>query len=282
MKKKLVAGITSVGLVGGAGITTAVVAVPGLAIAQEDAQEAPEVPGPQHRPGRVFADLIESGVLDADEAAAVQEVLRELRDAARADNEDEAPRPGRRHPVRAGFALHELLEDGVVDADELAALPDDHPIFDEDGPFAPYLVDGELTSEELEELKTARKAEMEERRAARTAAVEEALQSLVVDGTLTSAQVDAVLEALETAREERPHPVRRSMRAGWQIAEMLEDGVIDAAELAELPEGHPLADPEGPAAEYLDDGQLTEDELTELRSQLRPSRAAAEGEGQDA
>ena len=72
------------------------------------------------------------------------------------------------------------------------------------------------------------------------------------------------------------------MRAGWQIAEMLEDGVIDATELAELPEGHPLADPQGPAADYLDDGQLTEDELAELRSQLRPSRAAAEGAGQDA
>ena len=67
------------------------------------------------------------------------------------------------------------------------------------------------------------------------------------------------------------------MRAGWQIAEMLEDGVIDAAELAELPEGHPLADPEGPAAEYLDDGQLTEDELAELRAQRRATRPNSVG-----
>jgi hypothetical protein len=60
------------------------------------------------------------------------------------------------------------------------------------------------------------------------------------------------------------------MRAGWQIAEMLEDGVIDAAELAELPEGHPLADPDGPAADYLDDGELTADELAEIRAKFRP------------
>jgi hypothetical protein len=140
------------------------------------------------------------------------------------------------------------------------------------------LTDGELTSEELDEIKAARQAEAEARRAERSAAIEEALQSLVDDGTLTADQVDAILEAIETARAERPHPIRRGMRAGWQIAELLEDGVIDAAELAELPEGHPLTDPEGPAAEYLDDGQLTEDELSELRSQLRQRRANAAGQ----
>jgi hypothetical protein len=278
MKKKLVAGLTSVGLIAGTGVATAVVGAPGLAVAQEDGEEAPQVPGPQHRLGRVFADLVESGVLEEDEVTAVHEVLKELRDAARADNEGETPRPGRRHPVRAGFALHELLEDGVIDADELAALPDDHPVFDEDGPFAPYLADGELTTEELEEIKAARQAEAEARRAERSAAIEEALQSLVDDGTLTADQLDAVIEAIETSRAERPYPIRRGMRAGWQIAELLEDGVIDATELAELPEGHPLADPDGPAAEYLDDGQLTEEELAELRSELRSRWSSAAGQ----
>lgn len=278
MKKKLVAGLTSVGLIAGAGVTTAVVGAPGLAVAQEDGEEAPQVPGPQHRSGRLFADLLESGVLDDEEVAAVQEVLKELRDATRAENEGETLRHSRRHPVRAGFALHELLEDGVIDADELAALPDDHPVFDEDGPFAPYLADGEITSAELEEIKETRQAEAEARRAERSAAIEEALQTLVDDGTLTADQLDAVMEAIETAWAERPHPIRRGMRAGWRIAELLEDGVIDAAELAELPEGHPLADPEGPAADYLDDGQLTEDELAELRSQLRPPRSNAAGQ----
>jgi hypothetical protein len=278
MKKKLVAGLTTVGLVAGAGITTAVATAPGLAIAQEDGEEAPQIPGSPHRSGRWLAELVETGVLDDDEVAAVQEVLQEQRDTARNDNGEEAPRPERRHPVRAGFALHELLEDGVIDANELAALPSDHPIFDEDGPFAPYLDDGELTTEELEELRTARAAEMEERRAERLVTVEAALQALVADGTLTQDQVDAVLEALQAALQQRPHPVRRGMRAGWQIAEMLEDGVIDAAELAELPAGHPLADPEGSAADYLDDGQLTEAELAELRSQLRSQTTSPTGQ----
>ena len=267
MKKKLIAGLATVGLVAGAGVTTAVVATPGLAVAQTNTEEAPQVPGSHHGPGRVFAELIAAGTLDDAEVAAIRDALQDLRsDDAAAD------RPSRRHLARTGFALHELLEDGVIDADELAALPDDHPVLDADGPFAPYLEDGELTAEELEELKAVREAEREQRRAERLAAVEEALQPLIADGTLTTSQVDAVLAALESARDERPRPIRRSMRAGWQIAEMLEDGVIDAAELAELPDGHPLADPDGPAADYLDDGQLTEDELAELREQHRRAR----------
>ncbi|MDJ0923699.1 MAG: hypothetical protein QNJ77_03975 [Acidimicrobiia bacterium] len=269
MRKKIIATLTSAGLVAGAGISAVVVSSPGLAVAQEEGVEAPAAPGSDHRRGRVFADLVESGVLDEDEVVAIHEVLAELRESMKEENGDTA-RPQRRHPVRAGYRLHELLEDGVIDADEIAALPEDSPILDPDGPFAAYLADGELSQDELEELRTVREAEEEERRAAVTEAVTAALQTLVDDGTLDSDQLDAVLTALETARDQRAHPVRRGMRAGWQIAEMLEDGVIDAAELAELPDGHPLADPDGPAAEYLDDGQLTRDELEELRGQHAP------------
>ena len=267
MRKKLIAGLTTAGLVAGAGITTAVVAVPGLAVAQEDNTEAPLYPGFERRGNGPLADLVESGVLDDEEVAAVQEVLQELRDEAREENGE---RP-RRHPVRAGFRLHELLDDGVIDADELAALPEDSPIFSEDSPFAPYLADGQLTAEELDELKAARDAERETRRAERLAEIDAALQTLVAEGILDASQVDSIVAALETWSEERPRPVRRGMRAGWQIAEMLEDGVIDASELAELPEGHPLADPEGPAAEYLEDGQLTAEELEALRAAKRSS-----------
>lgn len=269
MRKKIIAGLTTAGLVAGAGVTTAVVSSPGLAAAQEEATEAPQVPGPVHHGGGPLVELAESGVLDDDEIAAVREVLEDLREAARDEAGEDGVRPGRRHPVRAGFRLHELLDDGVIDADELAGLPEDSPILDADGPFAPYLGDGELTEDELDELKAIREAEMEERQAERLATITTALQALVEDGTLTSDQVTEIVEALETAAEERPRPVRRGMRAGWQIAELLEDGVIDAAELAELPDGHPLADPDGPAAEYLEDGQLTEDELAELRSSRR-------------
>jgi hypothetical protein len=275
MRKKMIAGLTSIGLVAGAGATAVVAASPGLALAQEEEATAPQNPG-LHR-GGVFAGLVEDGVLDDAEVAAVQETLLALREAAREEAGAE-PRLERRHPARAGFRLHELLDDDVIDADEIAGLPADSPILDPDGPFAPYLEDGELTADEMEELKAARQVEMEERRAEREAAVIEALQALVDDGTLTTDQVDAIVEALQTARDERPHRMRRGMRAGWQIAELLEDGVIDADELAELPEGHPLTDPEGPAADFLDDGQLTEDELAELRSQRHPVPAESGAE----
>ena len=267
MRKKLIAGLTSVGLVAGVGVTTAMVSSPGLAVAQEDEVEAPQEPGRHHRSGGLLAGLVEDGVLDDAEVAAVQEALQALWEAAAEENGFEGRE--RRHPVRAGYRLHELLEDGVLDADEIAGLPDDSLVLDPDGPFAPYLEDGQLTA-------AVRDAEMEQRRAEREAAIGEALDALVAAGTLTSAQVDEILAAVESAREERPQRVR-GMRAGWELAEMLADGVIDAGELAELPEGHPLSDPEGPAADYLDDGELTEDELAELRSQRRAERYPGSG-----
>jgi len=277
MRRKIVATLTTAGLVAGVGTTAVIVSNPGLALAQEEGVEAPQVPGQVARHGGLFAGLVEDGVLDQDEVTAVQDALKALRDAAREDNGvAEHPR-GFRRGARAGFALHELLADGVIDADEIAGLPEDSRILDPDGPFAPYLEDGELSVEDLEELRATREAMLAERRAEREAAVAEALEALVTDGTLTTEQVDAIVEAMAAARADHPRPVRRGMRAGWQIAEMLEDGVIDASELAELPDGHPLNDLDGPVAEYLDDGQLTRDELLELRSQLRPRPPAPGG-----
>ena len=52
-----------------------------------------------------------------------------------------------------------------------------------------------------------------------------------------------------------------------QIQSFLEDGVITAEELSQLPEGNPLTDPDGPLAEYLTDGQIIQDEFDEIRSQ---------------
>jgi hypothetical protein len=273
MANKIVAGLTTAGLMASGGVAAVVVTSPGLAVAQDDAVEAPQLPGPGMRPGGPFAELLDEGVLDEAEVETVRQVLQELHDAARQENGLDDSRRVRR-PFRAGYRLHELLEDGIIDSDEISELPADSPILDPDGPFVPYLEDGELSTDEMDELKGLREAEMEERRTERDAAVADALAAMVADGTLTTGQVDAITAALETAREQRPHPVRNRMRAGWQIAELLEDGVIDAAELAELPEGHPLADPDGPAAAYLDDGQLTADELAEMRSQFRPGPAA--------
>lgn len=278
MRKKIVATLTTAGLVAGVGTTAAIVSSPGLALAQEEGVEAPQNPGENLRRGGLFGTLIEDGVLDDGEVVAVQAALQALRDLAREEHGFTGDRPGPRRGARAGFALHGLLADGVIDADEIAGLPEDSRILDPEGPFAPYLEDGELSAVDLEELKAAREATMAEHRAERRVAVTDALAALDEDGTLTADQVDAILEAMATVRDERPHPVRRGMRAGWEIARMLEDGVVDASELAELPEGHPLKDLDGPVAAYLDDGQLTKDELIELRSQLHPGAPGPGGE----
>lgn len=107
----------------------------------------------------------------------------------------------------------------------------------------------------------------------------EVLGALVADGTLDQGQADAVKAALEAKHEEvraqfgewrEDHPARfeRDLNMGG----IFEDGVVDADELADLPDDHPLKDPDGPAAEFLDDGELSTDDLRELGRQRHPHR----------
>lgn len=107
--------------------------------------------------------------------------------------------------------------------------------------------------------------------------LEEVLDGLVADGTLTEAQATAVIDAVEAKAAEvrEEHPLaRHPFRLGLRLGALLDDGVITAEELAELPDGHPLADPDGPAAEYLDDGEITADEFRQLMQELRAERRA--------
>ncbi len=110
----------------------------------------------------------------------------------------------------------------------------------------------------------------------RGAHVVEVLDTLVADGTLTQAQADAVQEAL-AAKAEELRAEREERRAERQAArevvrEMLEDGVIDAGELAELGDDHPFNDPDGRFAEAAADGQITEEELKEIAQEHRGHR----------
>ena len=99
--------------------------------------------------------------------------------------------------------------------------------------------------------------------------LEEVLDGLVEDGTLTQEQADAVTEGVETQREEirSEHEALREQLRGF-----LEDGALSADELAQLPEEHPLRNLDT----YLEDGQLTEDELSEL-GPIGPGRGHGHG-----
>ncbi len=115
--------------------------------------------------------------------------------------------------------------------------------------------------------------------------LDEVLSGLVADGVIDQGQADAVAAALEAKveelreqreqwREDNPGRFDRGFRRGFRLGGLLEDGVIDAAEIAALPDDHPLKDTNGPAAKYLDDGQLTADELHQLHDELRQQRQA--------
>jgi len=104
-------------------------------------------------------------------------------------------------------------------------------------------------------------------RDARLGILDEVLRRLVDDGTLDRAQATAVAAALrdEAAERRRVHrAARRGVAAGFRLGRLLDGGVIDADELATLPGEHPLRNLDGPAAEYLEDGILTVEELRML------------------
>lgn len=117
----------------------------------------------------------------------------------------------------------------------------------------------------------------------------ETLDELVADGTITQAQADAITDSLAAKVEEhrdefeqRRDRFRDGRHRGFFLGRYLDDDVIDADELAEimgqLPDDHWLNDPDGPAAPYLEDDQLTVDELRQLHEDLHELRESnAEG-----
>lgn len=136
------------------------------------------------------------------------------------------------------------------------------------GAFAVTLVADGPASAQVAETETAATD-----RPDREAVLDEVLGGLVSDGTITQAQADAVKEALQAKAEEHraEREARREERQAQreQIREFLDDDVIDAGELAQLGSDHPFNDPDGPLAEYLDDGELTREELREARPERR-------------
>ncbi|MDH3190087.1 MAG: hypothetical protein OEM39_05525 [Acidimicrobiia bacterium] len=94
------------------------------------------------------------------------------------------------------------------------------------------------------------------------ALLEEVLADLVADGTISQEQADAITDALGTKAEELKAE-KEELRE--LIAGFLEDDVITADELAQLPEDHIFNDLDGPFAEALADGELTKDEIASIK-----------------
>jgi Spy/CpxP family protein refolding chaperone len=118
--------------------------------------------------------------------------------------------------------------------------------------------------------------------------LDDVLGGLVEDGTLTQDQADAVKDAMVAKREELKEKFgdrierrvrRHRMRA--QIQEWLEDGVITADELSELPEDLPILADDGPLADALEDGQITQEEwdafIEQRKADHQARRDAAQG-----
>lgn len=152
---------------------------------------------------------------------------------------------------------------------------------------ATAVVGGQATAQETDENAP------EHDRPQRGAILREALDELVADGTITRAQADAITDALAAKaeeykdeirewREQHRDKIRDGRRRAFRLGTYLDDGVIDADELAEIleqvPDDHWLKDPDGPAAPYLEDDQVTLDELRELRQELHEQRHDERGD----
>jgi hypothetical protein len=85
----------------------------------------------------VLSGLVGDGVIDQGQADAILEAVDARHEELRAERQ------------RLREQLRGFLEDGTLSADELAQLPEDHPLRNLDQ----YLEDGQLTLEELRQLR---------------------------------------------------------------------------------------------------------------------------------
>jgi hypothetical protein len=108
-------------------------------------------------------------------------------------------------------------------------------------------------------------SEQEETNDDRAGIVEQVLTDLVTDGTITQDQSDAILEALEEKKEEI---VEQREEAKELLKSFWEDEVLTQEEIEQLPFADGLLRLEG-VSEALEDGQLTKEEIKELRSKKR-------------
>jgi polyhydroxyalkanoate synthesis regulator phasin len=114
--------------------------------------------------------------------------------------------------------------------------------------------------------------------------LEDVLDDLIADGTLTDEQADAVIDGVEAKAQdlidEHGGELRERLREGrehWgpfknglRFGALLDDGGIDQDEYDALGEDHPLKQVD--VTEYLADGTITPEELRELMADLWEAR----------
>jgi len=120
------------------------------------------------------------------------------------------------------------------------------------------------------------------------AILDEVLDDLVADGTLEPDEADAVKTAMAEKRDELKEEFgdrqeRRAHRGDMhdKIQLWLEDGVITADELAELDFDLPRSE-DGPLAEALEDGQITQAEWDAFMEERKDRHEARRGVAKDA
>jgi hypothetical protein len=93
--------------------------------------------------GDVLDDLVADGTIDQEQADAIEDAVEQRV----TDLREEAERL-REEAQRLREQIREFLEDGTLSEDELAQLPEDHPLRNLDA----FLDDGQLTEDELRQL----------------------------------------------------------------------------------------------------------------------------------
>ena len=165
--KRLIASVAAAGiLVAGAFVASTATNSPAEAQTPEDTttQERPERPEKGAILDEVLGELVSEGTISEAQATAVKEALEAKHEELKENRPDGERKGHRRGHLRA--QVENLLDDGVISAEEIAELPDGHPFNNDDGPFAELLEDGEITQAEWDAFVAERKAEREAQQSA--------------------------------------------------------------------------------------------------------------------
>ncbi len=150
--KKIIASVAAAGiLVTGAFTASALVGAPAGAqtidVATSDTTGPDEIGPREEALDEVLAGLVADDILTQAQSDEVKARLVAKHEELRAERQE---RREERRTVRD--QIRGFLEDDVISSDELAQLPEDHPLRNDDGVFGDALADGQITRDELEEI----------------------------------------------------------------------------------------------------------------------------------